>query len=68
MSMPTPKTLDEAIKNALLIGPLDQAISRTHFAIRDFLAQRFGVAYFNVDNPQELERLQTLFESIVRTK
>lgn len=61
----TPKTLEEAIAFALMVGPLSDCQERLYYQIRDFLAQRFGVAYLQTSG-EELERLQELFENITR--
>lgn len=62
----TPKTLDEAIKFALCVGPLSSVVDRSYFHIKDFLAQRFGVAMLAENDPRVVELLETLFNEIVR--
>lgn len=64
-NLPTPKTLDEAIVQALCIGPLDRVTERTYLVIRDFLAQKFTVACAKA-TPEESAKLKELFENIVR--
>ena len=61
----TPKTLDEAIKFALCVGPLSDVVDRSYFQIKDFLSQRFGVAMLLADEPTA-KALQILFDEIVR--
>lgn len=65
MNFGTPRNLEEAIKHGLSIGPMHAVAKQTKSCVRDFLAQRFGVACLDVKNDEELARLQKLFESIV---
>lgn len=58
----TPKTLDEAIENAICIGPLSELQERMYHHVRDFLAQKFGIAMLDQDELQ----LEILFEAITR--
>jgi hypothetical protein len=63
----TPKTLDEAIENALCIGPLSGIEERAYQHIKDFLAQKFGVAYMTYDHDKDtLDALAHLFEQVTR--
>lgn len=59
----TPKTLQEAIDQALCIGPLSEVRERTFFAVKDFLAQKFGVAMLKA-GAMEDEALRQLFLKI----
>ncbi len=63
----TPSTLDEAIADAISIGPLSEIHERTYHVIRDFMAQKFATAYMQVGNNEaELLILQNLFEKLTR--
>ena len=57
--------LNQAIAQAMLIGPLDGAYHRTRNAVRQFIAQRFNAAFLNTRDASELERLKTLYDSIM---
>lgn len=61
----TPKTLDEAVEHAICIGPLCEVRERSYHVLKDFLAQRFGVAYLNADE-KTIEVLQELFEQLTQ--
>lgn len=61
----TPAILDEAIRNALCVGPLSEVQSRLYSHIRDFMAQKFGVFYLHAEG-FELKRLEELFKILVR--
>lgn len=61
----TPTILDDAIRNALCVGPLSEVQDRIYLHVRDFLAQRFG-AYFLHAEGWELQRLEELFKLIVK--
>lgn len=65
-NMPTPKTLDEAILQALMVGPLNQIRERAYLVMKDFLAQRFGVAMLKEADPRVVSLLEDLFEEIVK--
>lgn len=60
----TPKTLREAIRRALLIGPLSGAEERTYLAVKDFIAQRIGAAVLLQSSMAE-SALMKVFEDIV---
>jgi len=60
----TPKTLDEAIMNAICIGPMNEVQERSYHVLRDFMAQKFSVAYLKTDDPQAFKVLQDLFETL----
>lgn len=62
----TPKTLDEAIKFSLCVGPLSEITERTYLILKDFLSQRFGVAMLLSTNTETETALKVLFEEIVR--
>lgn len=61
----TPKTLDEAVEHAICIGPLREVRERSYHVFKDFLAQKFGVAYLNA-SPETLEVLQDLFDQLTQ--
>lgn len=62
----TPKTLDEAIMRALMVGPLSQIKERSYLVLKDYLAQKFGVALLLATTPEIESVLQVLFEEITR--
>ncbi len=67
--MKTPKTLDEAIINALCVGPLSEVRDRMYHHVKDFMAQKFGVAMLSpeVTSSPEVEKLiQSLFEALTK--
>ncbi len=64
--MQTPKTLDEAITNALCVGPLSELRERLYNHVKDFMAQRFGVAYLGARDAEELKLLESLFEGLTK--
>lgn len=57
----TPLTMKEAIAQALCIGPMSGVQERVELAVRDFLAQRFGVAMLRATTPAEQELLKDLW-------
>lgn len=66
--LPTPKTLDQAIGHTL-VGPLHELRERSHAVLKDFLAQKFSVAYLKAESvPGALPILEELFHALtVRT-
>lgn len=63
-----PKTLDEAIMNALCVGVLKDCPERIYQHVRDFLAQKFGTSIVASDLRLDInnsERLKRLFDEIV---
>lgn len=61
----TPSNLDEAIRNALIVGPMREIPERSYHVLKDFMAQKFGAAYLLADgNPQALAILETLFSQL----
>lgn len=60
----TPKTLDEAIATAVSFGPLSGLKDRAHAILKDYLAQKFGVAMLK--HPEHSEMLKQLFETICK--
>ncbi len=64
----TPRTLDEAILNAITIGPLSETAERTYHIMRDFISQKFGVAYLSPEclDPKIEALLKSLFEGLTR--
>lgn len=58
----TPKSLDEAVMHALCIGPLSEVQERTYHVMRDFLSQKFSIAYLKLEaNPEALQIVEQLF-------
>lgn len=55
----TPKFLRDAIVAALESESPDEVV-------KDFVAQKFQVAYLKVENDAELERLEALYEEITK--
>ena len=53
----TPKTMEEAITNAICIGPVRETPQRLRSHIRDFLSQKFGVALLNASESPEAEKI-----------
>ncbi len=62
----TPKTLREAVYNAIAIGPLCNVVDKAPHVIKDFLAQKFATAYMLSKSEEETERLQNLWQQIVK--
>lgn len=63
----TPKTLEEAIENAICFGPANEVKERLYIHVRDFLSQRFGVPYLkHHSDPEMMSALSDLFTAIVR--
>ena len=63
----TPKLMREAVTNALCVGPLSGVTDRVYWAVRDFIAQRFGAAMLDASkSPEMVEALDKLFKEIVR--
>lgn len=66
----TPKTLDAAIKNSIYeINQklLDNRVACFHDHIKDFMAQKFGVAYMEaLDDKAILRVLEKLFEELTK--
>lgn len=60
----TPKTLTEAILNGLDDKGVDLTTSLIQAHIRDFLSQKFNVAYLKAKDDGELERLKELFRKV----
>jgi hypothetical protein len=64
--MGTPKSLNEAVQNALMVGPMNEAPERVVAHVRDFLAQRFGAAM--LERPESQSVLDELWETITGEK
>lgn len=62
--MGTPKNFDEALQQALCVGPLSQIRERSYLVFKDYLAQKFGAAMLK--HPEAEEILKKLFDDIVR--
>lgn len=68
MKMGTPKTLQEAIDRALLLGPMSGIRERTKHAVIDYLAQKFGVALMKNQSPEAQNILDDLWKQIKDVK
>lgn len=64
----TPLSMQEAITRALCIGPMSGIQERVELAMRDYLAQRFGVAMLRAVSPSEQQLLNDLWNSITGGK
>lgn len=64
----TPKSLAEVVERIVCYRPLEGMTidEHTRAAFRDYLSQKFGVAYLNAASPEELERLERLWRSITQ--
>lgn len=61
----TPKTLLQAVKCGMLVGPLSGSVWRTRRHVRDFLAQRFGTAYLeHSGSPEIVAAMEKLWKEI----
>lgn len=59
----TPKTLMEAIINALLVGPISEVPREMELSINDFLSQGLTTALFKFeDSPEAQEAIQYLIK------
>ncbi len=66
MSQGTPKFLEDAINNALCIGPLKDTVPKLRNHIADFLSQKFGAEILN--HPEHEELLMELFHKCTERK
>lgn len=65
----TPKTLDEALSVVITYSNGANLRELPHAVIKDFLAQKFGVAMLRASETPGLEKaLEELFNEIVRRK
>ena len=64
----TPLSMDEAITQALCIGPMSGIQERVHLAIRDYLAQKFQWAQLRATTAAEQELLTDLWNRITGEK
>lgn len=67
-NLPTPKSMTEALRHGMLIGPMREMEQRTWWCMRDYLAQKFGVAMMeaaNAGNANLELKLEALFKEIV---
>lgn len=63
----TPKTLNEMIVNEITVGPMRSLEFRLNFATRDFLAQKFAVAFLRAHISPEAEKiLQDLWREVTK--
>jgi hypothetical protein len=60
----TPKTLQEAIKNALQVGTVEDISERVSHHVRDFLAQKFGVSILKAHTPEQEALICELWAAI----
>ncbi len=61
----TPKTLDEAIDHMIAGLSMYEMKEDGYVILKDFLAQKFGVAYMKAnDNPEALKILEELFQKL----
>lgn len=61
----TPNSLDNAIMNAICIGPVMKVPEHIYQHVRDFLAQKFCTAMLTADD-ECAKQLQDLFDEITR--
>ncbi len=59
-----PKTLEEAIKFGLMVGPLSEVVERTKRLLREFMATKFQAAMFRQSDPALEAELRQLFKEI----
>lgn len=64
MNKGTPKTLDQAIVEAMCIGPASEGKDRIKDAVRDFMAQKFTKAIFDSMSDEERDNLKKLWSEI----
>lgn len=63
----TPKNLDEAVRHAICIGPMNEIEERSYHVLKDFMAQNFGVAYLQAEgNEVALNILKDLFGRLTK--
>lgn len=64
----TPKTLDEAIEQAMCIGPMNEIKERVYKSVRDFVAHKIGPHVLRVDPREEkiADEFMELFREITR--
>lgn len=63
----TPKDLDEAVLHAICIGPINQVRERSYVVLKDYMAQKFAVAYMKADgNPEALKILEDLYAKLIK--
>jgi hypothetical protein len=69
----TPGTLDQAIENAITMAAIavneHSSVSGANMlraCIKDFLAQKFGAAFFKAESDEELLRLKQLWDNVAK--
>lgn len=67
MEFGTPKTLEEAIDQALCM-PMNLVKERLYWAFREFAAQKFQVLYLKAGDSDELKNVEELFNSLFLRK
>lgn len=65
MNSGTPKDLDQTLAIILALPENPAKGHLAYLVMRDFLAQRFGVAYLEADG-RELESLMRVFDAITK--
>ncbi len=66
--MPFPKTLDQAIEQAVCIGPAAEMRTRSYQILRAFIADKFADAGFKSQSKEETRRLKNLFDELTKRK
>lgn len=63
----SPKSLDEALETIRFTTGGHVAPHFAYFTVRDFMAQKFGVAYMKAsDDPVAMKHLEILWDSLVK--
>lgn len=63
----TPHNLEEAIRQAICVGPLAGVKNRAYHTIKDFMAQKFCAAYEEAgENKETLKILEKLFDQLTK--
>lgn len=62
----TPSTLDDAVTQALCVGPVSEIRDRSYCVLRDFMAQKFSVAMLKSDDEGTTKILEDLFRELTK--
>lgn len=62
----TPQTLKEAIRKAIMSTPLDESDVTSPAIIRDYMSQKFTIAYLKASTPEVVSALDELWESLTQ--
>lgn len=63
----TPRTLKEAIEQAVCVGALSELEQRSFEVLKDFIAQKFMIAYLKARKDEKaLKILKETFHSLTR--